>query len=193
MSADRVIAQAVTITVPQDAGVNAWLLRAPWWKLAFVMGALIAPFFVLMFGLTGDQSWTAALLMGLGVGVVCGPVLGYITASHVQDSMAASGSLSEGDRAVAERAARRGPVPEDDVVREAALGVVEDRLLVLRETRVQARVTAAILLVVAVLLAVTRSHWWWIAVVFCVGLVVLVLVAPVRLQRRAELLDRGVR
>jgi hypothetical protein len=193
MSADRVITQVVMSTVPQDAWVNAWLLRAPWWRLAAVMGALIAPFFVLLFGLTGDRSWTAAVLMGLGVGVVCAPVLGYITANQIQDSMAASGSLSQSDRAVVERAARRGPVPEDDAVREAALRVVEDRLMVLRGTRVPARTTAAILLLVAVLLAVVQSPWWWIAAVFCVGLLVLVLVAPARLQRRAEMLRRGGR
>jgi MFS family permease len=193
MSADRVITQAVMSIVSQDAWVNAWLLRAPWWKLAAVMGALIAPFFVLLFGLTGDRSWTAAVLMGLGVGVVCAPVLGYITANQIQDSMAASGSLSESDRVAVERAARRGPAPADDGVREAALRVVEDRLIVLRGTRVPARATAAILLLVSVLLTVVQSPWWWIAVVLCVGLLVLVLMAPARLQRRAEMLRRGGR
>ena len=193
MSADRVITQAVVITVPQDSGVNAWFLRAPWWKLAVVMGVVIAPFFVVLFGLTGDRSWTTAVLMGLGVGVVGAPVLGYITANQIQDSMAASGSLSESDRVSVERAARRGPVPEDDARREAALRVVEDRLIVLHGTRVPARATATILLLVSVLLAVLQSPWWWIAVVLCVGLLVLVLMAPARLQRRAEMLGRDER
>jgi hypothetical protein len=40
---------------------------------------------------------------------------------------------------------------------------------------------------------VVQSPWWWIAAVFCVGLLVLVLVAPARLQRRAEMLRRGGR
>jgi hypothetical protein len=64
-------------------------------------------------------------------------------------------------------------VPEDDALREAALRVVEDRLIVVRGTRVRARATATILLLVSVLLAVLQSPWWWIAVVLCVGLLVL--------------------
>ena len=49
---------------PQDAGVNAWLMRASWPKLSAVMGTLICPFFVVLFRLRGDESWTAAIVMG---------------------------------------------------------------------------------------------------------------------------------
>jgi hypothetical protein len=186
-----VTAEAEPRTVSQDACVNAWLLRAPWWKLGVVMGALVAPFFVLLFGLTDDRSWTTAAVMGVGLGVVCGPVLGYLMANQIRDSLAAGGPLSESDGVAVERAARRGPAPEDDAVREAALRVVEDRLIALHGTRVPARATAVGLLVVAVLLAVVQSPWWWIAVVLCLGLVAMVLMAPARLQRRAEVLRDG--
>ena len=193
VSVDRVIPQVMGSPGPQDAGVNAWMVRAPWWKLAVVMGALIAPFFVLAFALIGDRGWPAAVLMGLGVAGVCGPVLGYVTATHIRDSMAAGGPLSDDDRAVVERAARRGPVPEDATTREAALRVVEDRLILLRGTQVRARVTGAVLLLGTVALAVTQSPWWWLAAAFWAALLVLAFAAPARLRQRAELLRRGGR
>src|SRR5688500_6201409 len=126
-------------------GMNAYLLRAPWWKLAIQMGLLVAPFFVLLFGLTGDRSWTAAVLMGVSVAVVCAPVLGFMTAHGIRDSMAAVEQVPEHERAVVERAARRGPVPEDDSQREAALRLVEDRLVTLRATRTRALTFPSIL------------------------------------------------
>ncbi|WP_166533712.1 hypothetical protein [Blastococcus xanthinilyticus] len=171
--------------------MNAWMLRAPGWKLACVMTAVIAPFVVLAFALIGDRSWPAAVLMGLGTAVICGPVLGFLTANQLQDSMAAGGPLPDDDLAVVERAARRGPVPEDDATREAALRVAEDRLLVLRGTRTPARVAGGVLLLGAVLLAVTQSPWWWLAAAFWAALLVAGFAAPARLQRRAELLRGG--
>jgi hypothetical protein len=112
---DRVTDRAAEITITQDAGVNAWLLRAPWWKLAILTGLLVAPFFVLLFGLTGDRSWTAAVRMGVSVAAVCAPVLGLITANGIRDSMAATGPLPEHDRALVERASRGDPYPRTTV------------------------------------------------------------------------------
>lgn len=172
--------------------MNAWLLRAPWWQVTVVIGAVIGPFFVLLLRVGGDRSWPAAVLTGLAVTAVSSPVLGYATANQVRDSLEAGGTLSEHDRALVERAARRGPVPEADAARAAALRLVEHRLVVIDRSRVRARVTAVVLLAVVVVLALVQSSWWWIAVAACAGLLVLVLVTPGRLRRRAELL-RGAR
>jgi ABC-type transport system involved in cytochrome c biogenesis permease component len=185
---DRVTARARAATEPHDALVNAWLMRASWRQLSIVMAALICPFFVLLFRLGGDESWAAALIMGVGVAVVCGPVLGYLTAHEMQKSMAASGPLTEDDRVLVERATRRGPVPEDGALREAALRVTEDRLLVLRQTRAGALAFASVLVLVTGFFAIAQSAWWWIAVVACAALLVLVVIGPARLQRRAALL-----
>lgn len=156
--------------------------------LSVLMAVLICPFFVLLFRWAGDESWAVALVMGVGVAVVCGPVLGYLTAHEVQESMAASGPLTEDDRVVVERAARRGPVPEDGSLREAALRVAEDRLIVLRQTRARALTFASVLLLVTGFFAIAQSPWWWIAVAACAALVVLVVVGPAHLERRADLL-----
>ncbi|MCZ2857664.1 hypothetical protein [Blastococcus sp. VKM Ac-2987] len=171
--------------------MDEWMLRAPWWKLAVAMGLLLAPFAVLLFRLTGDHSWPAAALMGVAGTVVCAPVLGFLTATTIQDSTAGAGQLPEHERAVVERAARRGPAPEDAGQREAALRLVEDRLLGLRATRTRALTSAAVLLVVSGFLAVARSPWWWLAAAACAALLVVVLAAPARLARRAELLRAG--
>ncbi len=95
------------------------------------------------------------------------------------------------ERAIIERAARRGPVPEDDGQRQAALRLVEDRLLTLQATRTRAAALPAVLALLTGVLAVTRSPWWWVAVAAAVALVVAVLLMPRRLQRRADLLRRG--
>lgn len=57
----------------------------PWWALSLVMGLLISPFFVLLFRLMGDRSWTDAAIMGVGVALVCAPVLGYVTTHRIHD------------------------------------------------------------------------------------------------------------
>jgi hypothetical protein len=173
-----------------DAGVNVWLLRASWWQLGVVMGALICPVFVLLFA-QGGRSWPVALLMGLGVAVVCGPIIGYVMAHEFRRSLAAAGPLSDDARIAVERATRGGPVPDDDDVRAAALRVVEDRLIVLRATRPRAVGLMATLALVTGFLAVTGPDWWWIAVGACLVMLVVVLAAPARLRRRAEVL-RGV-
>jgi hypothetical protein len=173
---------------PQDASVNAWLLRAPRWQLALVMGALLVPFVVLLFRLAGDRSWTAALLMGIAVTIVCAPVLGALTASAMRGARAASASLPEEDRALVERASRRGPVPADDDLREAALSLAEDRLTVLRSTRTRGLTATGVLVLLSGSLAVAQSAWWWAAVAAGAALLVLVLVTPARLERRTRLL-----
>ncbi|MCF6742703.1 hypothetical protein E9529_00130 [Blastococcus sp. KM273128] len=171
--------------------MNAWLLRAPWWQVGIAMGVLLAPFAVLVLGLTGDRSWTAAVLLGVGAAVVCAPMLGFVTAHTVRDAMAAVEEVPEDQRAAVERAARRGAVPEDDALREAALHLVEDRLLTVHATRTRALALPAVLAVVAAFLAVAQSPWWWLGVAVAAALAVLVLVAPGRLERRAALLRRA--
>ncbi|MGY1609309.1 hypothetical protein [Geodermatophilus sp. SYSU D00700] len=170
--------------------MNAWLLRAPWWALSLVMGALVAPGLVLVVRFVGDESWTAAVVTGVVAAVVCAPVLGLLVARDTRDTLDASGPVPHRDRALVERAARRGPVPEDDDLREAALRVVEGRLALVTRTRTRAVVTTVVLALLCAGVALTRSPWWWAGVVVCIGLSVLVLVTPARLRRRADLLRR---
>jgi hypothetical protein len=174
--------------------MNAWYLRAPWWKLSLVMGALLAPFFTVMFRLGRDMGWAAAVPTGLLTAAICGPILGYMAWKQAHESISGAGSLPEDHLARAERAARRGAVPQEDELRQAALGIVEHRLLMLHATRVRALVSTASLLVVAVLLAVSHSPWWWMGVGFGLALLAFVLWTPAHLERRAQLLrrlDRG--
>ena len=176
-----------------DAGVNAWMTRAPRWQLSVLMGLLVAPCFVLVFRLGRDTTWTTAVLTGLLTAAICAPVLGFMVARQIRDSVVAGGPLTDVDRAVAERAARRGPVPEDDALRLAALRIAEDRAAQLGTARVRACLFGAALLLVSVVLAVLTSPWWWTAAVFWAALLAVSLVAPGRLRRRIELLRSGAR
>ncbi|MCA0144192.1 hypothetical protein [Blastococcus sp. LR1] len=168
--------------------MNAWLLRAPRWKIATLMGVVLAPLAVLFFGLTGDRSWATACVMGIALAAVCAPVLGLATARTIQDASPGLEGLPGHARARVELAARRGPVPADTEERRAALRLVEDRLSVVRATRTRAGAFCAALVLVSGLLALARSPWWWIAVAAGLAMTVAVVVGPRRLDRRAELL-----
>ena len=124
--------------------------------------------------------------MGVGVAVLCGPVLSHVVDREMRRTLAAGGPLTEDDRVLVERAARRGPVPTDDALREAALRVAEDRLVELRQTPSRGLAASVLLIVATGFLAVEQSPWWWIAVGACAA--VLVVVAPARVQQRADLL-----
>lgn len=169
------------------------MIRAPRWQLAVLMGLLITPFFVLLFHSGRDTTWTAAVLIGLLTAALCAPVLGFVVARQVRDGVAAGGPLTDVDRAAADRAARRGSVPEDDALRLAALRIAEDRLALMDTGRVRAQVSGAAFLLLSVVLAVLSSPWWWTAAVFWAALLVVSLVAPGRLRRRVDLLRSGAR
>ena len=168
--------------------MNAWLLRARWWQVAAVAFVVLAPLLVVLQRVLVHEPWTVAIVAGVAAAAGCAPVLAWISTRQLQDSMAAAGPLSEGDRVWVERAARRGPVPADPELRQAALRLAEDRLLTVRRTRTRALATTAVLTVVTGANAVLRSPWWWIAVGVCVGMLAIVLVAPSRVARRAALL-----
>jgi hypothetical protein len=158
--------------------VNAWLLRAPWWKVSVVAGVLLAPFIIVAFRFISDMSWTAAVITGLIATAACGPMVGYMSSKQADESTSPAGPLPEEDRVRVERAARRGPVPAEDELREAALRIVEHRLFVLQVSRGSALGTTRVLLVGTVFLAVVHSPWWWLGLVAGLALLALVLVTP---------------
>jgi hypothetical protein len=175
--------------------VNAWLLRARWWQFAALSAALLAPVFVLLQRFLGHERWVPAAIVGSVTAAVCGPILALMLTGRWRDMMAAAGPLAEEDRASVERAARRGPVPADPQLREAARRLAEDRLLTLRRTRTRALVTMSVFVVLTAASAVLRSPWWWIAVGVCVGMLAVGLTVPARVERRAALLrgEEGLR
>ncbi|MQA33005.1 hypothetical protein [Modestobacter roseus] len=166
--------------------MNAWLLRASLWQVSALMTLLLAPFFVGIFWGLRDFGAVGTLVTGVGAAAICGPVVGYLTWQQTRESLPAGESSP--DEARAERAARRGPVPEDDDVRGDALRIVEHRLALLSASRGRALVSAAVLPLVATFLAVAQSPWWWIAVVVCLGTSTSVVLIPRHLERRAALL-----
>lgn len=82
---------------------------------------------------------------------------------------------------------RRGAGRCPGTRRSATLRVVEDRLRSIRAKRVRSLSGALLLVLVSVFFAVTQSPWWWPSVAFWGGMLVLVVLAPAHLQRRAEL------
>ncbi|MGY1855361.1 hypothetical protein [Modestobacter sp. SYSU DS0290] len=172
--------------------MNAWLLRAPLWQVCLVMAVLLAPFLIAVFWVVRDMSPAATVSAGVVTAAICGPMVGYVTWRQTREFLPDAGSAPEPDQVEAERAARRGPVPEDDDVRAAALRIVEHRLALLQVNRSSALVSAAVVPLVAVFLTVAVSPWWWIGVVLGLALSALVLLTPAHLERRADLL-RGSR
>ncbi|MGY1844020.1 hypothetical protein [Modestobacter sp. SYSU DS0875] len=166
--------------------------RLPWWAQSLLVGLLCALAGVGAALLVSHddlgRDLAQALLSGLVVGFAGG--LGTAWNARRQDARfreATAGLGDDGARA-AHRAVRRGPVPGDPRVREAAVRLLDVRLDV--ATQHPGLNLACILLVggYAAVQALTRTPWWWLGVLVALGAAVSWYREPVRLRRRrAEL------
>lgn len=106
-----------------------------------------------------------------------------------QRTAACTGGLTPERRALAVRASRRGPVPDDAATRAAAAALTRYQL---EQTTTQRNKNVAIFGAVGVLelvLALTSSPWWWLAVLMFVALIVAQSREPRTLRRRLALLN----
>ena len=169
--------------------MDRWFVTAPWWALALVIGATVALVrFVGSLVLLGDPVPEAAI-SGVVGGALIGLVLGPVLAGQNRRAREALGTDDPVVLRRALRTARRGPVPEDPLLREQARRTA---LVLLDNIRRQRRWTlpvlglAGVLLAVVAVLSESLVGWALLAVVLLVALLPLVLAR--RLARRAELL-----
>lgn len=121
-------------------------------------------------------------------GLVFGVFFGRFIHRQREASKATIEGLDATRRVEAYKAARRGPAPQDSAVRSAASAIVSHQIAEHRRTRSRSAVVFVLFGVLSLVEAVIFTPWFAAgAAVFAVLLVVLVL-TPRRLARRAEML-----
>ena len=162
-----------------------------WWVRVLLSGI---PFGVMIGLFVGHRdSVRERVLIGVIGGLVLGLAVGWSDRRQVmlrrQRITSFTAGLTEEGRWVAERASRRGPVPDDPQIRSAAAGLARDGLeRVLRE-RTYGLVSFGLITLSWVLLATTRS-WGWLVVVVLVATIVFLLLRPRMVRQRLVLLER---
>jgi hypothetical protein len=162
------------------------MIRAPWWALSLVAFAWFGLFSVLNYRFLQGAGWgeavVAGLLSGLVFGLITGPVFARINRRYRE-----SVGEENVDRLV--RLGWRGwraKVGDDAELRAAARRAT----LLQREQLLRQRRWGIPFLVLMIgldiWLALTASLWWLLAGALFAGMLVLHLVMPARLERRAE-------
>jgi hypothetical protein len=169
--------------------VRTWLLDQPRWKRAVVLGTTFGAFMTLYMGLTQDVSWVAAVLGGVVAGALFGPIMSRTMFPQEPELRRVVGAARAAGRRQVSRATWRGPVPGDPDVRAAASAVIAYQLPILERQRRWAPFFYLFMIFVAGALALTGSPWYWAAAAFFGAVLVVQLVLPGHLRRRAELLD----
>lgn len=167
--------------------MRAFLMTAPWWKLSLLTGVAFALLFGAVMAIIVPAG--TGLLVALGAGALFGLVMGPALARLNARARAVIGPMSTAQYGEVLRAARRGPVPADPQIREAATRLVRWRLDEAARHRTGLLVLVAILLALTVVRAIMGSPIDW----FFVPIWVVVPVAHVweqkRLRQRVALLE----
>lgn len=164
------------------------LLHAPAWALGVVNGSLFSLGWAAWTHYGDGESWTASLSYGAILGVFFGAIMGVVQHRQQCGVREVAARSPEGLSGRVRRAARRGPVPEEAEVRDAAHGLVVAQQAQLEKQRVWAPAFFVLLAVLGVFQAVTDSPWWWLVVVAWTVAAVGHPYLRHRLRRRAELL-----
>lgn len=170
------------------------LLDAPGWLWFSITGIPFGGIMALVLGLLGTGhpvGWPIAGIVGVASGVAFGAAMGRLLADQARRLRAAIGPMSRQEYAQARRAAARGPVPDDPVLRQQAALLAAHDHRELTRFRVPQSIVFASAFVGEVLAAVVVSPWFWLAAALFAGLLAVQVVWPRRLRRRIELLRRG--
>lgn len=171
-------------------GFRERLLTAPRWVVGVVAGVYFGAFMGLQEGLLHGR-WADALIEGAIAGVAFGLFYGVFMHRRLGRYRKALGGVPQRDVRRATRETRKGRVPEDAAIRQAVYRVLDLQLGELRRQRLWAPAFFVLLFSLSVVLALTQTPWWWVTVPCWLGLLVMYLVLPSRLQRRLELLRDG--
>ena len=171
--------------------MRSQLTKVPWWVLSIVIGLYFAAFMA-VFGYVHDGgARLAPVIMGALIGgMVSGAGMGPVTAGRWERARLAMGDVDDALEPQIMAAAKRGVVPADPVVRDAATALVQHRMAELAGQRPWAIPMFATLVVLTGTLALTRSLWWWLAAAALSASLLLSLVQPARLSRRLKALGR---
>ncbi len=167
-----------------------------WWGRALVYGV---PFGVVMglFDPDGRDSLLERLVTGVIAGVGFGLLMGWATQRQLvarrQRTAAFTAGLTEQGLRSAERASRKGPVPNDPAVNAAAAALARFQLEEITRHRNQVLVIFGVGTLAGAVFAVTGSPWWWLCVLVFAAMIALQLLQPRMLRKRLVLLDGQTR
>jgi hypothetical protein len=174
--------------------------NAPWWFGPLSLGA----FDVALISVGAHDAplnhasrpgdWTQAVITGLMIGVSLGAAMPFHTRTGRGSTVA--GDLPARDLRAARRAAWRGPVPQDPVIRRAAAQLASYTDHELSQFR-WVGIAFAVLTAASVSFALTLSPFWCTASAVSAIFAAMYLTWPRRLHRRLETLgqvtqDQGV-
>lgn len=160
--------------------------------LSVVHGVLYGTFMAVGSSVFLHGDWIGAVVGGFVGGVLFGAVMGPVAYRLNSPARETVGSMAPTSQRAALRAVLRGPVPEDQQIREAAHRLVIGQLVQMGRLRTFSIVAFAVAEVVYVVLALTFTPWWWAAAALFAVMLAHQLWLPHHLQHRAELL-RGPR
>ncbi len=167
------------------------LALSPWWVHGLVNGV---PFGVVMtvFQVAQGSNLFPAVVGGGTSGVLFGLIVGPMMRRFYRRMLGELEVLPPAELWTVVRASSRGPAPADPRLREAARALVQrQRDEVLRNRRRSVAVHLVVLGLFVVLALTQESLWWLAAAMLFLGLLVLVLKAPARLERRLSALSDG--
>jgi Flp pilus assembly protein TadB len=165
--------------------VHPRLVNAPWWQWSLITGVPFAGLMVLFLGTRYPDGWIFLVSAGLVFGAVMGPII----ARQARRLRPVIGSMSAEEYAQARRAAVRGPVPADPVLRQKTARLASHHYDELTRVHVPSLIALGLLFVLQVLAAVVSSPWFWLYAVFFAVLLALQVLSWRRMRRRIERLQ----
>ncbi|GAA3594178.1 hypothetical protein GCM10022223_06500 [Kineosporia mesophila] len=161
------------------------MLTAPWWKLALIQGTFFGVSMAVCWRLY-DRETPIAISITLWViaGIVFGVIMGRISARNNQQIIAASGLTDRDEIQQAARASRRGPVPADPHIRQAAHKMAMQFLVMSESQRKSSLACFGIGTPVYLVVAFLHSFWWLLAAAVFAVMFVRTLRQSDRLARR---------
>lgn len=165
-----------------------------WWFQALLFGMPFGVITGLFAAHQGHGGGVAdGVIIGIVGGVVFGLAMGWVArrqqASREQRTAHFTAGLTVEGRALAVRASRRGPVPDDPVTRAAAAGLTRDQLEQSISQRSKNFAIFGAIGLLELVLALTLSPWSWLAVLIFAALIVVQLQQPQILRRRLAQLN----
>jgi hypothetical protein len=168
--------------------VRAWLLRAPWWAQALVLGLVFGGLRFLSQRFLIQDSWSDAAIIGTWSGALFGLLLGPFVAARNRRVREALGTDDPALVRRAAAAARGGAIPADPTLRQAAHRMAllqRDELVRQRRWGIPFFLLLTIFFAVG---AVVLSPAFWLGAALVAVFLVAYVLLPRRLERRAVLL-----
>lgn len=145
----------------------------------------------LLVRLSDHASWKQVVVEFAVSGSLFGAFSTFLSRRNRRRRVGILAGLTSAQRRQARRAAERGPLPQDALLRARAAELAQWSQQEWCRLRGLNTVVLVVFLVGNVMLALTDSPWWWVTVP-CIGAILArARVWPARLERRAELLRAG--